>query len=164
MKRNSKTKRTAANKKQKATGSNAAESVETGRRGALRLLRNGAIAASVLGVSGFALVRYIEGEMHEHDLSRIGNGIPTIVQIHDPQCPMCRALQKETRSALKNFGEGELDYVVADIRTAEGQAFATEHGVQHVTLLLFNKNGVLKNVLQGQRSSRELRTVFQNLL
>ena len=35
---------------------------------------------------------YVEATIREGDLSQIGNGTPTVVQIHDPQCPRCVAL------------------------------------------------------------------------
>ncbi len=102
--------------------------------------------------------------MHEHDLSRVGNGRPTVVQIHDPQCSLCLALQTETRKALKMLDDDALDYVVANIRSEKGQTFANRYGVQHVTLLLFDGRGELQDVLQGQRGSYQLKAAFEDLL
>lgn len=118
----------------------------------------------VLGGAGVFGVRSVRATMAEHDLTRLGGGIPAIVQIHDPQCPTCTALQKQTRKALKPFGEDEILYLVANIRTAEGSRFAGRYGVPHVTLLLFDAQGGLQGRLQGMRQADELGAAFARLV
>lgn len=162
MKKQNKSNR-ASNKKSKRA-SVEGPSVDDGRRNLLRLARNGAIGLSAVGGIGFFFVQNVRSSIHEHDLTRVGNGTPTVVQIHDPQCSLCRALQSETRSALGEFGEDELDYVVADIRTDEGSVFARRYSVPHVTLLLFDKTGQLKATMRGQRQADELAMAFRRLL
>ncbi len=164
MKKNGKSRNARAKKDNRDKKANAEQGVDQGRRGLLRTARNSAIALAFVGGGGVLLVQNVRGAMREHDLSRINNGTPTIVQIHDPQCSMCLALQRETRTALSHFEDEELDYVVANIRTPEGRSFANRYGVQHVTLLLFDNEGELQQVLQGQRASATLRSAFQRLL
>ena len=134
------------------------------RRSFLRLARNFGIGAVLLGGTGYVFANNYSNMQHQHDLSRVANGRPTVVQVHDPQCSLCRSLQAETRKALDMFEDGQLDYVVANIRTDKGRAFANRYGVPHVTLLLFDGNGELQEVLQGQRGPYELRNHFQALL
>lgn len=134
------------------------------RRNSLRLIRNILIGVSAIGGTSYVFASQVLNEMHEHDLERIHNGRPTIVQIHDPNCRLCLSLQRETRSALKMMEPDILDYVVANIRTEKGASFANRHGVQHVTLLLFDKNGELKRILEGQRGSHELKRAFERLV
>lgn len=141
----------------------AGQPADDGRRRFLRLARNSAIGVSAVAGIGFLFVQNVRGSIREQDLSRIGNGTPTIVQIHDPQCSLCRSLQSETRQALRQFEESELDYVVANIRTSEGSSFALRYGVPHVTLLLFDGRGRLQSTLRGQRSSEELGVAFRHL-
>jgi len=136
----------------------------TDRRNVLRLGRNLAIAAALLGGTGYVFAQNVMTTMHEHDLQRVGNGRSTIVQIHDPQCSMCLALQRETRKALEMLQSDEIDYVVANIRTEKGRNFATHYGVQHVTLLLFDGEGQLQDILQGQHGSYQLKAAFEELL
>ncbi|MEM1066658.1 MAG: hypothetical protein AAGJ74_14250, partial [Pseudomonadota bacterium] len=76
------------------------------RRNTLKLLRNGGIAALVLGGAGVVSVNAVRATIAEQDLTRIGNGTPAIVQIHDPTCAMCTELQRETRKALRGFEKG----------------------------------------------------------
>lgn len=136
---------------------------DSGRRDFLRLARNGAIGLVAVGGIGFFFVQNVRSSIHEHDLSRVGNGTPTVVQIHDPQCSLCRALQSEARDALGQFDDDELNYVVANIRSNEGAEFAARYGVPHVTLLLFDRRGQLKATLRGQRQSEELAIAFRQL-
>lgn len=142
----------------------AAEAEPPSRRDVLARSRNIAIAGAVVGVAGWYLVAEVRATIQEHDLSRIGNGMPTIVQIHDPQCPQCLALQKETRDALSNFEDGKLQYLVANIRSAEGRMLATAHGVGHVTLLLFDGNGKKTGTVVGPNTSRYLAERFRHHL
>ncbi len=130
------------------------------RRDVLRLARNGAIAAAVVGGGGFFTIRSVRAMQAEHDLTRVGQGNPVVVQVHDPQCSTCTALQRETRKAMKQFGECDLIYLVADISQQDGARFANQYGVPHVTLLLFDGEGGLRQTLQGMRYRDELRQVL----
>ncbi|MEX0310253.1 MAG: hypothetical protein AB3N17_08395 [Tateyamaria sp.] len=124
------------------------------------LLRSGAAGSAVLLGGGFWGISSYRSYAAEHDLSRVGNGDPTIVQIHDPQCATCTALQKQTRRALRQFDDCGLTYLVADITTPDGAAFARRFNAPHVTLLLFDKQGALQRRVQGLHQSADLQTVF----
>lgn len=134
---------------------------EPSRRDMLKLLRNGAIGAAAVAGGGYFAVGSFRAYAEEHDLSRMGQGKPTVVQVHDPQCPTCTALQKQTRQALKEFGECDLVYLIADINTPEGQAFALRYGVGNVTLLLFDGAGGLRQTVQGMQSKDQLMPIFR---
>ena len=134
--------------------------VSPDRRQVLRRLRNGGILVAALGVGGYFSVQSVQATIAEHDLDRIGQGTPMIVQIHDPDCALCRALQKETRAALKAFEDDALHYVIANIRTPEGRALANRHRVQHVTLLLMDGRGAVRNVISGTQDRDVLRDAF----
>ena len=99
--------------------------------------------------------------MREHDLTRLGQGVPTVVQIHDPNCPRCTALQRTARAAMSGFDETELVFLVANITTEEGRAIATANGVGHVTLLLFDGEGRRRQVLQGPSTEAALEDAFR---
>ena len=133
------------------------------RRKVLGWVRNGAIAAVILGLGGYWAVGSVRATMAEHDLARVGNGTPSIVQIHDPQCSLCLSLQSATREALAEMGDDEITYLVANIQTPDGRAFANQYGVPHVTLLLFDGQGELQDVLNGVRQPEALLPVFKEL-
>lgn len=137
---------------------------DTGRRRFLGLSANAALGLAALAGGGFFVVQHVQGAIHEHDLSRVQNGTPTVVQVHDPQCPLCRALQHETRQALSRFDDGQIDYVIANIRSAEGQEFAEQYDVPHVTLLLFDAAGNHTGTIRGQQQSESLYNAFHGIL
>ena len=137
-------------------------SSEPNRRDVLAKIRNWGVLGILTAGAGWYLVDEVTATIAEHDLSRIGNGTPAVVQIHDPQCSRCLALQRETRNALETLEDGALHYVVANIRTAEGRQFAAAHGVSHVTLLLFDKTGKRRNVLVGERHRDTLAAIFRS--
>ena len=147
------------NKKKKA----AATVAEPTRRDTLKLLRNGGIGALAVGGVGWWAVSGVQAVAAEQDLSRIGQGKPTVVQIHDPQCALCTELQRQARKALKDIDDDELLYLVASTRTDDGAAFAAGLGLSHVTLVLMNGDGQVESVLQGVRQSDELKVHFEAL-
>ncbi|MEL6840180.1 MAG: hypothetical protein AAFP85_12875 [Pseudomonadota bacterium] len=128
------------------------------------MLRNSLFLAGVVGVGGLLTANTVMATMAEHDLTRVGQGVPTIVQVHDPQCTSCQELQRETRAALKAFDEADLQYAVANITSAAGADFANMYGAPHVTLLLFDGAGELRGTLNGVRARNELQTAFERLV
>ena len=127
-------------------------------------LKMGALALAILGGAGWFVTEEVRATVQEHDLSKLGNGVATVVQVHDPQCPKCVALQRETRDALDSFADDELQLLVANIRTDEGRAFARKHRVAHVTLILFDGKGERRHTLTGPNSAENLEPVFRRLL
>ena len=131
------------------------------RRGIMGTLGWAALAVGVVGAGGAWAVSSYTQSQQERDLSRIGKGQPAVVQIHDPQCPICNALQRETRKALTQL-EGQAPiYLVPDLIQTEGAIFAQQHTVQHVTLLVFDGEGNRVETLVGSKTRTELTPVFQ---
>lgn len=118
------------------------------------------VGAVALAAGGAIFYGDMKETMAEEDLSQIGNGVPTIVQVHDPTCPTCRALMKEARAAMKGFGEDELQYVVASLANQDGQALAARHGVGKVTLLVFDRRGNRQEILSGPNTRERLERIF----
>lgn len=133
----------------------------TSRRNVLLMARNGLIALAVVGGAGWYMVEEVRAVNREQDLSTLGNGVASVVQIHDPQCSKCTALQREARDAMDAFDADEIQYLVANIRTDEGRAFARKHQVGHVTLLLFDNNGKRLDTLVGPNTAKNLERVFR---
>jgi hypothetical protein len=118
-------------------------------------------AAGLLGGGGWYFASTVAAEAKEGDLSTLGNGVPAIVQIHDPNCPTCNALRREAREAACSFGENELQFKVANLRTKEGRALAGRHGVGKITLLMFDGDGSMRLVLPGLSQAENLKPVFR---
>jgi hypothetical protein len=119
-----------------------------------------ALLAVVVG-SGLAAFKHSYDA--SHDLSVIGKGVPAVVQIHDPNCPLCNQLRRNASSAAERFGK-RLLFRIADISTPAGRQLQHAHNVPHVTLLLFDGKGQLRNVLTGVKSDELLYQVFDTHL
>ena len=123
---------------------------------------------SILAIAGGGLAWYAATEvmasMGEQNLGKIGNGTPAVVQIHDPNCSMCATLMQEARTAMKSFDDGELQYLVANIKSDEGRTLAAQHGVPHVTLLLFDGQGNMHQAIRGIKDSTYLTNAFKRHL
>ena len=119
------------------------------RRSILKKLPYLAGAIIAVGGVGYAGVNIVLADLAEQDLSIVGSGTPVIVQIHNPSCPICLALQKETRAALDMMEENALDYRVANITSTTGLAFANSHGSSHATLLFFDGSGQILQRVHG---------------
>jgi hypothetical protein len=156
-------KRTGNQKTSGSIGAGAAPD-KTTRRDLLGRIGSGALLAAALGGGGWYLVQDVSATIREQDLSQIGNGTPAVVQIHDPDCSLCAALQREARKALADFEDGELQFLVANIRSAEGKRLASAHGVGHVTLLLFDAKGRRRSILVGSNTSEDLKQAFRRHL
>ncbi|MEM8752848.1 MAG: hypothetical protein AAGF90_07720 [Pseudomonadota bacterium] len=148
-------------RKAKQAAARAATAAEPTRREALAAAKWKIGGAAAFGLGGFLLFDHFAATAAEHDLSRIGLGVPAVVQIHDPQCPQCAAFQREARTALSGFDEDELLYLVANIRTSSGQALAARYGAPHVTILLFDGDGAMRQVVPGPAPADRLRDAFE---
>ena len=155
-KKNQKSKRTKSAKPQQ---SNAAKAKS--RRA---FIQYGIAGAAVLGLGGYFGVTSLQASICEADLTKLGKGTPTIVQIHDPTCPVCNALQKEARKAIKNMDGSKPEFLVANIKTLEGSTFAADHGVPNITLLLFDAKGEVQQILRGPQDRADLTPLFEDLM
>ena len=140
------------------------QATQPDKRNTLKLLRNGALGLGAVALAGVFGTRAVRATIQESDLSRIGNGKPSIVQVHDPDCALCTRLQKEARQAVKQLDDPDLQFLVANIMSTEGAAFSRRYGVPHVTLVLFDGKGDVQGVLQGVRQDDELLPEFQALV
>lgn len=96
------------------------------------------------------------------DLSVIGSGTPVAVQIHDHSCPLCQRLKANAESALAQMDTPPA-WRIVDINTTKGADFANQHGVSHVTILLFDAQGHREETIQGVTSVNALRDSFEQL-
>lgn len=131
------------------------------RRDVLRIA--GFTGAGVLaaGGAGAWALHSFRSHVAETDLTRIAQGTPCIVQVHDPSCALCNELQRNTRRALRCEFATEPTYLVANINTTEGSLFATRHGVGHVTLVLLDGEGNLEDIMSGVQPVDALKSAFE---
>ena len=122
----------------------------------------GTVAGGIVlvGGVGFWGARTVQAAMVERDLSQVGQGVPTIVQVHDTQCQTCIALQREVRAALKGVDNSALHYRVADLNSDDGLFFASRYGAGHSTLLFFDGTGNMTQRLVGPSDRDTLARAF----
>lgn len=125
-----------------------------------RLLQRTAFVSVLLAILGFAIHFYSRHQQAEYDLSVIGNGTLTVVQVHDPNCQLCQRLKRNLDSVKGEFAE-DIQFRTTNIASAEGQRFASRYGVPHVTLLFFNKQGRHVHTIEGVTPAEQLREVLQ---
>jgi hypothetical protein len=131
------------------------------RRDVLRWAKIGAVATPAILVGGYFGVSSVQATICEADLTKIGQGLPAVVQIHDPNCMMCLTLQKQTRAVLEGYDAEKFEYLVANKFTEEGAALANRYGVSHVTLLLFDSAGEMHQIVRGPIESGELDRIIE---
>jgi len=164
MKRSKRTSKPQKTRKKSAPASSAAPTAPKTRRQMLGGMAKAALGIAVIGGgAGLLLTRTVKADMHEHDLDRIGKGVPMVVQVHDPQCPTCLALQRQVRKAMRAFDDTELQYAVASLAKAEGRDLALKNGVGKITLLLYDADGTRRDVLHGVMQAGQLESRFRRL-
>ena len=114
----------------------------------------------LFGVGGLGLAAFKKNYNISHDLSVIGQGIPSVVQIHDPQCKLCIQLRSNAKVAMARIADENLLFRVTDITTPEGRRLQRLHRVPNVTLLLFDRDGKLNRSLNGVKSDDVLHKAF----
>ncbi|MEH6457507.1 MAG: thioredoxin domain-containing protein, partial [Cocleimonas sp.] len=114
---------------------------------------------SVIAVPVYA---YMQNSKVEHDLSVIGNGTATVVQVHDPGCRLCNRL-KSNLGEVKGEFKDKIQFKTANILKPKGRVFASKHNVPHVTLLFFDKKGQRVNTMEGVSSSDDIKSSLQRL-
>ena len=125
-----------------------------------RLLQRGAFAFALLAILAVAIHFFSSHKQQEYDLSVIGNGTPTVVQVHDPDCQLCQRLKRNLDSVRGDFSE-DIQFRTTYITTSEGRRFANRYAVSNVTLLFFNKQGQHVHTLEGVTPADVLRNTLQ---
>ncbi len=144
------------NKRSSATGGSNEKSARRRWQNICRMVVFSTILVSIAGV-GFASFKHSYDV--QHDLSVIGKGKPTVVQIHDPKCQLCLRLRRNADAAVDRIGS-EILFRVADITTPKGRRLQRKHDVKNVTLLLFDGSGKLIQVLSGVKDEDLLYRTF----
>jgi hypothetical protein len=93
---------------------------------------------------------------YDTDLTRVGNGQPAAVLVHDPQYVASVELMEQLNRVRGDF-EPPLQFLVADVNVPLGQRFAEAHGAQFATLLLFDATGRRVGAYGNTASTEELR-------
>jgi hypothetical protein len=130
---------------------------EAGRTPARTWLRwlLGLAAAAAMSVYVW---QQLPGAAYPTDLTRVGAGTPTLVLMHDLGF-VAGGEVMERMNHLRADYAGRVDFLVANLKTPTGAAFAQRHGVRDGTVLLFSADGRPTGVLH-QPDSAQLRSAL----
>lgn len=127
-----------------------------------KFLKKFSFIACIVAILAVPAIAFMNKHDTEHDLSVVGNGTPTMVQIHDPGCPSCRRLKRNVNAVKAPFLE-DIQFKIADIKTKEGSQFARKYDVPHVTLLFFDEKGRHRETLRGISHPDEIKRELERI-
>lgn len=118
--------------------------------------------AAMLVVPGYvALSAYNKNLEMQRDLSVIGQGLPTLVQVHDETCPKCRKLLSSVNAVITEFPD--MGFKIADLKSTAGKKFSVKHQVSKVTLMYFDSAGKKIDVVSGLQSKDDVRSFVKRM-
>lgn len=120
------------------------------------------VAAAAIGVAAFGINAYETNKRQLHDLAVIGNGTPTVVQVHDQTCQICMRLKKLTKNITHE--DTRVQYRIADISTNEGRSFQQKYNVGKTTLLYFDGKGKHVHTTRGLQDADDIQASIENLI
>ena len=112
------------------------------------------VAAFVLGLVALSVWMLPRG--FSNDLTQIGNGKNIVVQVHDHDFVNSAELMENLGNIRPEY-KGTIEFVIADLKIAEGIAFATAQNVEAITLIFFAPDGTRLGIMQGVHDLDTLR-------
>lgn len=97
------------------------------------------------------------------DLSRIGQGRPALVLAYDPNYAGGGRVM-EIMNVIRDDYEDRMDFLVAHLGDARGEAFAEAHVVGDGSVLIFTADGSRAATLHRPQTERELRAALDAAL
>ncbi|HWQ94003.1 MAG TPA: hypothetical protein VN418_00655 [Gammaproteobacteria bacterium] len=119
-----------------------------------RLWRKLLIVALILVAAGILINLLPRG--YSRDLSQIGKVGNVVVQIHDHNQVSSQLLMDQINKVRSDY-EGRVTFLVADVYTAEGKAFADNQDIHSAALVFFAANGEKLTTLYGQQDAETIR-------
>ncbi len=119
-----------------------------------RLWRILLIVALILVAAGILISLLPRG--YSRDLSLIGKAGNVVVQIHDHNQVSSQLLMDQINKVRSDY-EGRVTFLVADVYTAEGKAFADKQDIHSAALVFFAANGEKLTTLYGQQDAETIR-------
>lgn len=94
------------------------------------------------------------------DLSRIGQGRPAVVLIHDKEAVASMELMTMLNDIRSDY-EDRLEFLAVDAASADGRRFAQGQGLGSSLLVLFDGNGSRVGIVDGVRDPAILRSALE---
>jgi hypothetical protein len=107
----------------------------------------------ILILIGFVVTSLPKSFKMTHD--QIGTGLPALVFVYDPNLVVSISQSEQMDKAYDQLG-GQVLFLIAKIKTPEGDKFIAEHQASIAELLLFDPSGKLIKRQSALKSSSEL--------
>lgn len=95
------------------------------------------------------------------DLSRVGDDVVTVVLVHDHNFVASMEMLADVNRVRDEF-EPEVEFLVADPNHPNGRAFIERHGLQVITLYVFDAAGNLRAERPQQGDVDSLRRFLED--
>lgn len=125
--------------------------------------RKPSIVLVLIGIFGALIWSQLPPGAYPTDLSRVGAGKPALVLAFDMNYSGGAAVM-ESMNAIRGDYAQRMDFLVAHLGIADGQAFAERYRAGDGTVLLFSGDGELVNRLHHPSGVEELRHALDGLL
>lgn len=119
-------------------------------------------AVVAIGIAAFGIHAFEKKQRELHDLSVIGNGTPTVVQIHDQSCQICMRLKKITKTITSD--DDRVQYRIADIGSEKGRTFQQQYNESKTTLLFFDAKGKHVHTTRGLQDAENVQASIETLI
>lgn len=96
------------------------------------------------------------------DTSLVGKGTNVVVLVHDNNVIQSTDTMVAMNEVRDEY-EGRLEFIVADIMTPEGRAFADKYGLQPTALVFFASNGERLQTLYTPQIGESLRESLNSI-
>jgi len=96
------------------------------------------------------------------DLSRIGQGVPAVVLMHDRNSVKSQGLMELLNKIRPDYA-GRIEFLAVDIDSQEGRTFSRQQAVGAVVLLCFDARGGRRALLDQTVDAKTLRSVLEGL-
>jgi hypothetical protein len=107
----------------------------------------------ILILIGFVVTSLPKSFKMTHD--QIGTGLPALVFVYDPNLVVSISQSEQMDKAYDQLGD-QVFFLIAKIKTPEGDQFIAEHQASIAELLLFDPSGKLIKRQSALKSSSEL--------
>ncbi|WP_290653202.1 hypothetical protein [Aquisalimonas sp.] len=120
-------------------------------------------ALGIIGASAFFIMALLPDEGLSTDLSQVGQGKPVAVLTFETAHPASMSVMDRI-AEFRSEGGDEIDFLVADLGTPDGDAFARRHGAPGPgVLIFFDAAGQRQRSLDVPQSSEEIGRVAESV-
>lgn len=100
---------------------------------------------------------------YSDDLSRIGKGHAVVVLIHNKNSASSLTLMHVVDEVRGKYA-GQVEFLLADANTPQGNEFITRHHAAPATLVLFDASGKREKILPAPQTIGSVRQEIANVL